>query len=426
MYSPEDEIMTHASIISPDSLDDPATVLTEIFSPRGMRDPYPYYTRLRELAPTYLTNDGSCFVTNHAACEQVLRGPEFGAASDDRLDTIAPGWRDHLSYRTVFGSMFASNPPDHTRLRKLVTSAFTPRRVRAMQPAMEALVDRLLDDVTEQGSDGRAVDLMAGFAYPFPMLVVGQLLGIPDGAHAELRSVVRDWVKVLDLFPTSEEIRRADAAAEQLQAYVGELVADRRTQPRNDLISEMLNASSEGDHLSHDELMNMVTLLFGAGFETTGLLISNGLVALQSAPEQARSLATDPDVAPTAIEELLRFDSPVQMASRIAFEDVVINDVRVPSGTLIVMFLGAANHDPETFDKPDRLNLLRTPNRHLSFGTGIHACIGAILGRFEAQIALPALLRRFPDIRVEEDVARRPGFWFRGYDALPVSLSGRR
>ena len=384
-----------------------AELLAELTTLTGREDPYPRYDRLRAIAPLIRAEDGALVVTRYADCATVVRDGRLGHMPPDMLAFVGlPDWAEHPALRQFFTSMLAQNPPDHTRLRRLVSSTFTARRVQALRPAIEAMVAGLLDGLAGD------TDFVERFAFPLPVNVIGELLGVPPADQAQFQTLVRDWSQVLDVI-TPEVLARADPAATVIRDYLAGLAAERRAAPRDDLISALVAAEAGGDRLTEDELLTMAALLFGAGFETTTNLLANGLVALDRNPGQAFG---DPAVA---VEELLRYDSPVQIVSRVAYEDVELGGTTVAAGERVVAYLGAGNRDPERFADPHRLDLARADNAPLSFGGGIHYCLGAPLARLEAQIAFPALLRRFPGLEIGTPV-RRDSLTLRGYLSLPV------
>jgi cytochrome P450 len=390
-----------------------SALLGELTTLVGRDDPYPRYDRLREISPVLRADDGALVVTRHADGAAVTRDARLGHMPAEMLAYVGlPDWKDHPALHQLFTSLLAMNPPDHTRLRRLVSSGFTARRVQALQPAVSRMVDELL-----AGLDGPA-DFVAAFAFPLPVNVIGELLGVPAADRAQFQTLVRDWSQLLDTI-TPEVIARADPAAATMRAYLAELTAERRRSPQDDLISALVAAEEEGDRLTEDELLTMAALLFAAGFETTTNLLANGLVALLRNPDQVPALFDDPV---TAVEELLRFDSPVQLVARVAWEETTIGGVEISPGDRIVAYLGAGNHDPARFKEPGRLDLSRADNAPLSFGGGIHYCLGAPLARLEAQIAFPALLSRFPGMRLDGSPGRRDSLTIRGYTSLPVSL----
>ncbi|MFF3313697.1 cytochrome P450 [Streptomyces sp. NPDC002952] len=399
----------------------PDDLIAAVFSEAGREDPYRFYHQLRRSAPVHLGADGLAYVSTHAGCEAVLRDGRFGAWGGDHIGALRPDWRVHPSYTTLYGGMMTKNPPEHTRLRRLAMALFTPARVARMRAGVEELVGRYLDRLEDAGSDGTAVDFMEHFAFPVPVIVIGDLLGVPEGDHHELRSIVRDWVLVFELRPTPDEVARADRAATRLWAYLGDLVEERRAMPREDLVSAFVRPG-QPDMFTAADLLNMLASLYSAGFETTTNLFANGLRALFAHPEQADALRRDPAAVRSATEELLRFDAPIQMSFRVALEDVELDGVALPRGTPVVAMTGAANHDPSVFDAPERLDVRRSPNRQLAFGHGVHHCLGAGLARLEAEVVLPALLGRFPSMAPAGAPTRRPGVALRGFDEMPVTL----
>jgi cytochrome P450 len=396
-----------------DIVDSPeaSTLLNELTTIAGREDPYPRYARLRELGPVLRADDDALVVTRHADCAAVVRDARLGHMPKHMLAFVGLGdWEEHPALRLLFSSILTLNPPDHTRLRRLVSTSFTARRVQLLRPAVERLVDDLLDAIPEQG------DFISSFAFPLPVNVIGELLGVPAGDRAQFQTLIRDWSQVLDVV-TPEVLARADPAAAAVYDYLAELVERRRRQPQDDLLSALVAAEAEGDRLTADELLTMAALLFAAGFETTTNLLANGLVALLRNPAQIPALLAGPELA---AEELIRYDSPVQLLSRVAWEPTTIGGVDLQAGDRIVAYLGAGNRDPRQFAEPDRLDLSRADNAPLSFGGGIHYCLGAPLARLEAQVAFPALLRRFPKLELAAEPQRRDSLTIRGFTALPV------
>jgi cytochrome P450 len=412
-----------------------STLLDELTHLTGREDPYPRYHRLREISPVVRAEDGALVVTRHADCVAVTRHPKLGHMPSHMLEFVRADWADHPALHQLFTSVLALNPPDHTRLRRLVSSSFTARRVQALRPRIAQMVQDLLVRM-----DGE-VDFIEAFAFPLPVNVIGELLGIPEPDRAQFQGLVRDWTQVLEVI-TQEALATADPAAATIREYLAGLAAERRRKPGDDLISALVAAEEDGEKLTEDELLTMAGLLFAAGFETTTNLLGNGVVALLRHPDQlellrrqsgaasdssgassgSAAVAASGALAASAVEELLRFDSPVQLLSRVAWDDVEIAGVPLPGGERIVAYLGAGNRDPERFTDPDRLDLTRPDNAPLSFGGGIHYCLGAPLARLEAQIAFPALLARFPRLELAGEPARRDSLAIRGYTSLPISV----
>ncbi len=382
--------------------------------PLLQRDPYPFYEQLRRSGPVvWAPSLERWLVTGHPEVVEVLRDERFSA---DRRKwrgfepVVEPG-------REGARSMLVVDPPDHTRLRTLVQKAFTPRVVERLRPRIEALVKEALDEAEARGS----MDLVADLAYPLPVTVIAELLGVP----VEDRSAFRRWSDALvgALYPVALTDRRSAvlAARDALHAYLERVVSERRAAPRDDLISRLVEAEEQGDRLSGPELLAMGVLLLVAGHETTVNLIGNGINALLAHPDQLARLRDEPELIEPAVEELLRYDSPVQLTGRVALEELELGGRRVEPGQMLMLLLGAANRDPRVFAEPERLDLGRDPNPHLAFGRGIHFCLGAPLARLEGQIAIRELVRRFPTLRLAGTPERRPTVTLRGFASLPLT-----
>ena len=388
-------------------------MLTALGMPEGRADPYPLYERLRAIGPVVTAPDGTLVVTGYRECSMLLRDHRLHKTPERRLAASGyPQWQDRPALRLMFGSIMMLNPPVHTRLRRLVSACLTAR-VAGLRPAVE----RIVADTCEQIAGDS--DFVAGFAFPLPVTVIGELLGIPAADRPMFAELVRDWSTVLEVL-TPQAVDRADAAASTVADYLADLATQRRDHPADDLISAM--AAGGGDKLTADELVTMAALLLKAGTETTTGLLSNGLVALLSHPDQAARLRAEPFLAIPAVEELLRYDSPVQMLSgRCAPDDLTIAGFDLSDGQRVFAMVGAANRDAAVFSDPDRLTLDRAQQAPLSFGGGIHYCLGAPLARLEAQIAFPALLTRFPRLALAGEPVSREGTALRGHTSLPIT-----
>jgi cytochrome P450 len=395
-------------------------LMAELATPAGQAAPYPIYSRLRALGDAVSGPDDALIVTGYRACSTLLREPRL-RKNPERL-LVAAGfadWEQRPALRTMFTSILMLNPPEHTRLRALVSGVFTARRVAELRPAVEGIADRLCDEL-----DGPA-DFIDAIAFPFPVTVIGELLGVPPADRAMFRGLVTDWSMVLELL-NSPTVERADEAATAIIDYFRELSARRRAEPQGDLISALVSAA-DGDQpaLSDDELVQMAALILAAGFETTTGLLANGLVALLEHPAQAERLRREPKLAKPAVEELLRYDAPVQMIyGRTAVDDLIVGNLALRAGQRVITLLGAANRDPQVFTSPDELVLDRDEGAVLSFGAGIHHCLGAALARLEAQVILPELLRRFPRLCLTDGAQRRPGIAIHSYRKLPIDSRG--
>jgi cytochrome P450 len=391
-------------------------------SPDFIRDPYPHYERLRTTDPMHLTPFGSFVASRHAEVSLVLRDKRFGKDFAERSRRrYGPKIMEEPVFRILSHTMLQADPPDHTRLRGLVVKAFTARRVDDMRPRIQEIVDRTLDAVIEHGH----MDLIGDFAFRLPVTIICDMLGIPDEHREVFHKGSSDGVRILDPVPmTPDEIKQGNARNLMAQAYFQQLFELRRRSPGEDLTTHLVQAEENGNKLTNEELTANIMLLFVAGHETTVNLIGNSLLALHRNPDQLTLLKANPQLITGAIEEFLRYDSSVQMSGRVALEDVELAGKTIPKGESVLCMLGSANRDPAVYpDAPDRLDITRPNVRPLSFGGGIHFCLGAQLARIEAEIAIGTLLRRLPDLRIDdvENPDWRPTFVLRGLKRLPAS-----
>jgi cytochrome P450 len=385
------------------------------FLPEVIANPYPTYHRLRREDPVHLSPLGIWALSRYDDAATLLRDPRFGRRGFQQI------LESRFGRQGLGQSMLFQDPPDHTRLRTLVNKGFTPRVIEGMRSHIQQVVDGLLDQVKAAGR----MDVVADLAYPLPVIVICEMVGVP----AEDRDKFRDWsyaiARSLDAIavPNEELARRANEAQDALTAYFARLIEERRRAPRPDLLSALIAAEEAGDRLTTQELFATGILLFIAGHETTVNLIGNGTLALLRNPDQMQRLRAEPGLIASAVEELLRYDSPVQRTGRLLYEDVTIDGKTIPKGSIAVALIGAANRDPAHFPDPDRLDITRSDNRHLAFGWGIHFCLGAPLARLEGQIAFSTLLRRFPRLALAADqVEYRETSTLRGLRELPVTF----
>jgi cytochrome P450 len=392
-------------------------------SPDFIRDPYPHYERLRTTEPMHVTPFGAIVASRHAEASLVLRDKRFGKAFVDRsIRRYGPDIMDEPIFRSMSHWMLQQDPPDHTRLRGLVVKAFTARRVEDMRPRIREVVDRTLDAVIDRGH----MDLIADFAFRLPVTIICDMLGIPEEHREVFYTSSREGGRILDPVPlTPAEIAEANASNAMTKMYFEQLFELRRREPGDDLTTQLVQAEEDGSKLTNEELTANIILLFGAGHETTVNLIGNGLLALHRNPDQLALLKARPDLTTNAIEEFLRYDSSVQLSGRVALEDIEdIGGRRIAKGDNVLCLLGSANRDPAVYpDRPDSLDIERPNVRPLSFGGGIHHCLGAQLARIEAEIAISTLLKRLPQLRLDDAVnpAWRPTFVLRGLKCLPAS-----
>lgn len=364
-----------------------------VATPQGRADPYGRYATLRERAPVHRSAFGFCVLSRYDDCLQLLRAPGVGkdfSGAASALGLSDEQQAEQAAFRNDRSNMLFADPPEHTRLRRLASRAFTPRSVEALRPRVVALVDELLD-----GFGAGEVDVMDALAFPLPVTVIGEMLGVPAADRPRFRPLVRSITAMLELAITPEDLSAATAASATLEHYFAGLIGERRAHPRHDLLTRLIQAEDEGERLSEHELVSTAILLFAAGFETTTHLLGNGLLALVDNPAQLARLRADRGLLRSAVEELLRYDSPVQITARTAYQDLTIAGEPIEAGTTVLALLGAANRDPARFTDPDRLDVGRAESPPLSFGSGIHHCLGAALARLEAQVVLERLLDRF-------------------------------
>ncbi|WP_421998388.1 cytochrome P450 [Reyranella sp.] len=389
--------------------------------PAFIADPYPLYRRLRETSPAFRTPQGLWLITRYEDVAFALRDRRFGK---DFAGNIERRYGDtsrmsEPAIASLSHTMLVLDPPDHTRLRGLVTKAFTARRVADMRPRIKALVDEQLDRVIDKGE----MDVMRDLAHRLPVIVICDMLGIPEDQRAPFLAASNVNGRILEPVPmTREEMDLANQNTLMASVYFRHLCELRRREPRDDLTTELVRAEEAGDKLSAEELEANMALLFGAGHETTTNLIGNGLLALHRHPDQWEKIKADPSLIPNAVEELLRYDSSVQLTGRVTSTEVEVGGITLPAKSSVVALLGAANRDPAQYPDPDRLDIGREHIRPLSFGGGIHHCLGAQLARLEAELVFTALVERLPTLSLPEKDAPawRRSFTLRGLSRLPA------
>ena len=383
---------------------------------RNTQNPYPAYAALRDKGPAHRSRLLNAWIFGrYRDVDVILR--DWQRFSNNGSKAATPGKRTVIPDPGT-PSMLSLDPPDHRRLRSLVSKAFTPRAVNALEPHIRSLMHQLLDGI----EDLSGFDLMEAVAKPLPVIVIAEMLGVPPEDRARFRGWSDRRARILEPTIGAEEREDAVRAADDLDTYFAPIVKERRADPQDDILSGLAQAEEEGDRLDEREMLTMLRLLLIAGNETTVNLIGNGMLALLRHPEQLQRLRDDPSLIPSAVEELLRYDSPVQLDLRRVVEDCDVNGFPVKRGDDIVLLIGGANRDPEQFEDPDGLDVGRGESSHISFGRGIHACIGAPLARLEARIAVEVLLERFSSIRLAGPPPRfRGSIVLRGLESLPVA-----
>ena len=380
------------------------------------QDPYPVYAALRERDPVHRSALMNAWMfTRHADIDTILRDHRR-FSNDPRKGSLSRRQRAGLPADEEFTMLFL-DPPDHKRLRALVNKAFTPKAVNALEPHIRSLLGSLLDEI----DDPAGFDLMQAVAQPLPVIVIAEMLGVPPEDRAQFKIWSDQRARTLEPSIDARERALADSANKALNNYFRPIIEERRAAPQDDIVSALAQAEEEGDRLTELEMLNMLRLLLIAGNETTTNLIGNGVLALLRHPDQLQRLRDDPSLIPLAVDELLRFDSPVQTDFRRALEDCEVNGFPLKKRDNIVLLLGAANRDPDVFEEPDRLDVGRGDRSHLSFGRGIHHCIGAPLARLEGRVVLETLLERFSQISLRDRQPRfRNSIVLRGLESLPV------
>jgi cytochrome P450 len=394
--------------------------VARMLAPATRTDPYPLYAQVR---PRGLVRSplGVFVVADHATVASILRDRRFSSSPVHQPGYKPPSYPpDDPRAGLPAETLLEMDPPDHTRLRRLVTGAFTPRAIAGLEPWIRDVTVRLLA-ATDDAAGAGGFDLIDALAYPLPIAVICQLLGVPAEDQAQFRVWGRDLANTMDPLTSAAAQAQKRDAEKALIGYLQDLVRERRAHPDDSILSALIAAEADGDRLSSGEVVNMAALLLIAGFITTVNLIGNGTVALLGDPGGWDRLRQDPALIPAAIEEMIRYDSPVQLTARTATEDVEVGGHLIPAGRPVIAFIGGANRDPEVFEQPDEFRIDRPdPGRHLSFSLGLHHCLGAALARLEGRIAIEELTRRYPALELAAPPTRRSLLVFRGFESVPV------
>ncbi|MFE1884336.1 cytochrome P450 [Streptomyces diastatochromogenes] len=395
------------------------------WDPYFLADPYPAYAELRAKGRVhYYEPTNQWLVPQHADVSALLRDRRLGRTYQHRFThedfgRPAPP-AAHEPFHTLNDhGMLDLEPPDHTRIRRLVSKAFTPRTVEQLKPYVAKLAGELVDRLVAAGGG----DLLTDVAEPLPVAVIAEMLGIPESDRAPLRPWSADICGMYELNPSEETAAKAVRASVEFSDYLRELIAERRKEPGDDLISGLIAAHDEGDRLTEQEMISTAVLLLNAGHEATVNATVNGWWSLFRNPDQLAALRADHSLVPSAIEELMRYDTPLQLFERWVLDEIEIDGTTIPRGAEIAMLFGSANHDPEVFQAPEKLDLTRKDNPHISFSAGIHYCIGAPLARIELAASMTALLEKAPTLTLATDPERKPNFVIRGLEGLDVRIA---
>lgn len=387
--------------------------------PDFIRHPYPTLHALREQSPIHRNADGSVYLTRHADCLKVYQSRDMLSDKTEEFGKKFGQCPLHTHHTT---SLIFNDPPYHTVVRKLISGAFTPRKLAEFEPLIDQIVDRLLDRVEELGE----LDLIEDFAKVLPTEIISFMLGIPDEYRARLRGYSIAILGALDPVVPEDRLKAGNQAVEEFSEILNDLINHRRNNPEGAAQGEVLEALIFGEHdgrrLTQEELIQNCIFLLNAGHETTTSLVGNSLGILLDHPDQHQLLLNDPDLIGTAVEEFLRVESPLQIGNRLAGEDIELSDGVLPKGTYIHTSIAGANRDPAVFEDPDVVDITRKPNKHIAFITGIHVCLGASLARVEGRIALGKFVQRFPNLQQTGDRTRLPLARFRGYTQFPIKV----
>ena len=399
-------------------------IVRELMTPPYPRHPHPLYHELRGLSPVFESEMGMWVLTSYEACALAFRSPAFGQGEAAEVVRLDPRFEWSAVLQSLGQMMVFMDPPDHTRLRRIVSRAFSPQTIVEIRPYVQQVVDDLLEPL----SGSEEIDLVTRFTDLIPVTVICELLGVPHEDHEQCRAWSEEIALAIEPTVADDVLRRADVATLAYREYFTALVAEKRSHPQNDLLTLLMRAEDDGDKLTTDELVAMATLVLGAGFETTRNGIAGGLLALHTHPEELAQLRERPSFDRAAVDEVLRYVSPNQTSvARFALEDVEIGDTTIPRGAVVLPCIAAANRDPARFPDPDRLDIDRPDNMPLTFAPGPHLCLGAPVARLEIEIALGTLVRRFPDLQVlDHDPSMRPtcslGPGPRGPQNLPATM----
>jgi len=395
-------------------------------TPEGRQNPYPYYDAIREHGNLVPIKDGTLVAVGYRECAQVLRDPRLQVQDGTAFDRVYPRWREHSSVCAFTNSMLYTNPPRHGRQRGTMNTEFTPQQIARLRPVIEQTITELFDRVDRLGQDGSTVDLMEEFATRLPIAVVSAMLGFDADRVTWFRDLATSIAVATDGFTDPRALATADAAMDELAEHFVELVERKRGCPAGDLVSGLVALhDNDPDRFSHDELLGNMMLLLTAGFETTAFFTGDGALMAIENQEYAQRLATDETFATTYVEEVARFEPPVHVTSRWAARDLTIAGQDIPVGARVVVILAAGNRDPSQFTDPNRFDPDRAEGQPLSFGGGVHFCLGAALARLEAQLALPQLVRRFPRLALAGTATYRDRWVIRGLRTLPVTTRAR-
>ncbi len=396
-----------------------AVFTTLFFTAEGRANPYPLYHQLRHIAPVHRAKLGMWVLSRYDDCWAAMRDPRLGKDYARQLEQrFGPDWGRHPSLAAGEHSMLNTSGPEHTRLRKLVTKSFTPRRIENLKPSIERVVNQLLEPVAAAGGG----NLLEAVGFPLPVTIIGEMLGVPEADRPQFRELVRDLVAIFELQATPAQLACADAAQLTIDAYFLRLIQEKRRRPGDDLLSALTQADGSGDRLSDEELVVLAGLLFEAGFETTTNLFGNGLLGLLRHPDQLALLRQDPSLFANLPDELLRYDGTTQLVNRLTEASIEVGGVTIPAGEQVFALLGAGNHDPDRYPNPDQLDVTRTEIQPLTFGGGVHFCLGAALARAEIEITFRTLVQRFAHLELSGDApCFQDRLTLRGLNALNVS-----